>query len=149
MRKWAPIFAVLFCLAVDANADKLCLKTTVNKNTFKVTTQSAVAARCPAGYTAIADTSSFTGPPGIVNLAACRTVANNCSFAAGSNSCSATCSNSEFILQQSVVLSGCGLSHTEVFTSYFTNGLAFGLTSYSTGNCSYTHSVDVVCCPIS
>lgn len=49
-----------------ANADKLCLKTTVNKKTLKATTVSALAAKCPSGYTAIADTDFFVGPEGDV-----------------------------------------------------------------------------------
>ena len=50
--------------ATSAFADKLCLKTTVDKRTFKVTTQSALAASCPTGYKAIADTSFFAGATG-------------------------------------------------------------------------------------
>jgi len=51
-------------LASSAMAQVLCLQTTVNKKTFKVTNKSVVAATCPKGYTAIANTSSFQGPAG-------------------------------------------------------------------------------------
>jgi hypothetical protein len=47
-----------------ALADKLCLQSTVNKRTFKVTNKSVVAAKCPKGYTQLADTSKFQGPAG-------------------------------------------------------------------------------------
>ena len=50
--------------SVSANAEKLCIKTSVNKNTLKATTVSAIASTCPAGYTAIADTAFLTGPKG-------------------------------------------------------------------------------------
>jgi hypothetical protein len=49
-----------------AHADKLCLKTSFNRKTFKTTTVSALAAKCPSGYTAIADTDYFVGPEGEV-----------------------------------------------------------------------------------
>jgi hypothetical protein len=52
--------------ATGATADKLCLKTTVNKKTLKITTVSAIAATCPSGYTAIANTDYFVGPEGEV-----------------------------------------------------------------------------------
>jgi hypothetical protein len=58
------LIASVCALSATANADKLCLKTTVNKKTFKATTQSVVGAACPSGYTAIADTKSFAGPAG-------------------------------------------------------------------------------------
>ena len=51
-------------LASSAMADKLCLQTTVNKKTFKVTNKTVTAATCPKGYAELADTSSFQGPAG-------------------------------------------------------------------------------------
>ena len=49
---------VIAILSVSAaKAEKLCLKTSVNKKTFKTTTISAIAATCPPGYTAIANVS--------------------------------------------------------------------------------------------
>lgn len=51
-------------LASSAMADKLCLQTTINKKTFKVTNKTVTAATCPKGYTQLADTSSFTGATG-------------------------------------------------------------------------------------
>jgi hypothetical protein len=156
MRSFALFFVALLSVSAVANADKICLKTTVNKKTFKVTNQTVVAANCPSGYTVIADTRSFTGatgsqgPAGILNLAACRNVVSNCSFGAGSNNCSASCTTAEFILQQSVVVAGaCATTHSEVFTGYYTNGLGYAVTSYSAAVCSYTHSVDIMCCPVS
>jgi hypothetical protein len=56
---------VIAILSVSAaKAEKLCLKTSVNKKTFKTTTISAIAATCPPGYTAIANTDYFVGPEG-------------------------------------------------------------------------------------
>ena len=70
-RRWfiKSLIASVCAVSATANADKLCLKTTVNKKTFKVTTQSARAAACPAGYRAIADTTSFVGPAGSAGAA--------------------------------------------------------------------------------
>ena len=57
-----------------AEADLLCLKTTVHKKTLKTSMTSIVAKQCPRGFTPIADTSVFnqekeiatiTGPQGI------------------------------------------------------------------------------------
>ena len=50
--------------ALPAVADKLCLKTTVDKKTLKAKHQSALAANCPSGYAAIADSVYFVGPKG-------------------------------------------------------------------------------------
>ena len=62
--KIATLILAILALAQSATADKLCLQSTVNKKTLKVTNKSVVAAKCPKGYTAIADTSSFQGPAG-------------------------------------------------------------------------------------
>lgn len=63
--KIATLILATLALVQTAAADKLCLKSTVNKKTLKVTNKSVVAATCPRGYTAIADTSSFQGPAGV------------------------------------------------------------------------------------
>jgi hypothetical protein len=66
-KRWfiKSLIASVCALSATANADKLCLKTTVNKKTLKVTNQSVVAAKCPTGYTVIGDTTSFVGPAGL------------------------------------------------------------------------------------
>jgi hypothetical protein len=56
--------AVILCITSTAFADKLCLQTTVNRKTFKITNKSVVASICPKGYTELVDTSSFQGPVG-------------------------------------------------------------------------------------
>lgn len=48
----------------SSQADKLCIKTTVNKKTLKATTVGALGATCPSGYSAIANTDYFIGPKG-------------------------------------------------------------------------------------
>jgi hypothetical protein len=58
------VTAAILCITSTAFADKLCLQSTVNKKTLKVTNKSVVAAKCPKGYTVLADTSSFQGPAG-------------------------------------------------------------------------------------
>lgn len=63
---------LILSVSSTAIADKLCLQTTVNKKTFKVTNRTVVAATCPKGYTAIADTSSFQGPAGAQGAAGAR-----------------------------------------------------------------------------
>jgi hypothetical protein len=50
--------------ASTARTEKLCLKTTVAKGSLKVSTTGALAAKCPRGYVAIADTKFFAGPQG-------------------------------------------------------------------------------------
>ncbi len=50
----------------EAFAEKLCLKTTVDKKTLKTKHQSALAEKCPSGYVAIADSDYFVGPKGDV-----------------------------------------------------------------------------------
>ena len=62
--KIATLILATIALAQTAVADKLCLQSTVNKKTFKVTNKSVVAAKCPKGYTELADTSAFQGPSG-------------------------------------------------------------------------------------
>jgi len=62
--KIAIIALVIAAKTNPAMAQQLCLQTTVNKRTFNVTSKSVVAAKCPKGYTAIADTSNFRGPKG-------------------------------------------------------------------------------------
>lgn len=68
----ATLIIVTIALAQTATADKLCLQSTVNKKTFKVTNKSVVAAKCPKGYTELADTSSFQGPAGATGPAGAR-----------------------------------------------------------------------------
>jgi hypothetical protein len=61
--------AIIISLASStATAEKLCLRTSVNKKTFKTTTLSTLSAKCPVGYTEIADTDRFTGPSGGIGL---------------------------------------------------------------------------------
>lgn len=154
MRILASIFVVLLCIAAEAKADKLCLKTTVNKRTFKVTTQSMVASTCPTGYTAVADTSSFRGPAGIVPLGSCRTQANTCTHSPNVfNSCAATCSSGEFLLSYDVSnTSNCNPeSYPVYFHANYSNGVPYGVTYYSGtigGSCNvYTATVRARCCP--
>jgi hypothetical protein len=56
--------AIVASYSTPANAEKLCIKTSVNRKSLRATTVSAIASICPAGYTAIADTNFFTGPKG-------------------------------------------------------------------------------------
>ncbi len=55
---------VTMAVASTAVADKVCLQTTVNKKTFKVTNKGVIAAQCPKGYTELVDTSTLQGPAG-------------------------------------------------------------------------------------
>ena len=65
----ALLVALFACFsALTAVADKLCLKTTVDKKTLKAKHQSALAANCPPGYAAIADSGYFVGPKGETGL---------------------------------------------------------------------------------
>lgn len=57
-------FMIVALYSAPASAEKLCIKTSVNRKSLKATTVSAIASTCPAGYTAIADTNFFSGPKG-------------------------------------------------------------------------------------
>jgi hypothetical protein len=160
------ILSVLMALSVGSTAvaDKLCLQTTVNKKTFKVTNKSVVAATCPKGYTALADTSTFQGPAGsqgpsgsqgpagIVNLAACRVVSNLCNLNTAGN-CDVFCADQEFVLQYTSNNSGSCIV-TNLTTNYFTytNGVGYGVrqgtATITNGSCSYSNLLNAICCPV-
>jgi hypothetical protein len=57
-------FMVVASYSAPVRAEKLCIKTSVNRKSLRTTTVSAMASICPAGYTAIADTNFFSGPKG-------------------------------------------------------------------------------------
>ena len=132
---------ISFSAASTAVADKLCLQSTVNKKTFKVTNKSVVAATCPKGYTALADTSSFQGPAGatgaagILNFGACRTVFANCDHFIGENTCTASCNNGEFVLQHEAVADqtcvGDYAGSSILYPSQYANGLGTAVKFYS------------------
>ena len=58
-------FMIVASYSAPASAEKLCIKTSVNRKSLRATTVSAIASICPAGYTAIADINFFSGPKGI------------------------------------------------------------------------------------
>lgn len=145
-------------LASSAMAQVLCLQTTVNKRTLRATHRSVVAATCPSGFTAIANTSSFQGPAGAagtVNLGACRLTGQQCNHASGFNTCSASCNQGEFVLQHSVATSAgaggvCSLNYSYYSLSpAYSNGLGAGIVYFSGANCSYQASANILCCPVS
>lgn len=147
-------------LASSAMAQVLCLQTTVNKRTLRATHKSVVAANCPSGYTQLADTSRFQGPAGpagakgIVNFAGCRFTTNSCSHSPGLNSCDTKCNAGEFVLHHSQSVSGSCLveisgSGTSPATIYTSTGVYAGIRLTSAGNCNYTSTVNVTCCPLS
>jgi len=61
---FAVILGAQFSALQTASADKLCLKTTVDKKSLKTKHRSIVTSSCPAGYTELADSGTFTGPAG-------------------------------------------------------------------------------------
>lgn len=163
---------MIVSVASSAVADKLCLQTTVNKKTFKVTNKRVLAATCPKGYTELADTSSFQGaagatgaqgaagatgaegPAGSINLANCRKVENSCTHTAF-GLCSAFCfAGYEFVLQYNGSITdnnGCSASTYKYdYLSKYTNGLAYSVSNFTSGNssCTYEASVYAICCPV-
>ena len=162
--KIATLLIATLALVHTAAADKLCLQSTVNKKTLKVTNKSVVAAKCPKGYTELADTSSFQGatgatgaqgPAGSINLANCRKVENSCTHTAF-GVCSAFClAGYEFVLQYNGSITnnnGCSASTFKYdYLSKYTNGLAYSVTNFTSGNssCTYEASVYAICCPVS
>jgi hypothetical protein len=152
--KIATLILATIALAQTAAADKLCLQSKVNKKTLKVTNKSVVAAKCPRGYTAIANTSSFQGPAGAVNISACRTVSQTCYHGFGTNTCAANCANGEFVLQEytSINFGSCPSVNSTIGTGpsqTYSNGVSAGVIFYTftTYACSYTAVVNAVCCP--
>lgn len=156
LRRTVSLFLSLVLLATASTtfAQKLCLQSTVNKATLKVTNKSVVASKCPKGYTALADTSQFRGPQGpagILNLGSCRPQGQVCNHSAGVNECAVSCGTGEFVLQYSVAYGNAAcsvfLSPTGIPTASYSNGIAAGI-GYTTGaSCSYTVSVNAICCP--
>jgi len=57
-------FMIVMSYSAPVSAEKLCIRTSVNRKSLRATTVSAIASICPAGYTAIADTNFFSGPKG-------------------------------------------------------------------------------------
>ena len=157
--KWLFLGALLLTAISSASADKLCLQTTVNKKTLKVTQKSTVAAKCPKGYTALADTSQFQGPRGvqgargILDLNACRGETAQCLHNAGANTCSFNCNEGEFLLQYTAgsasdfCVTGPVLSTP--FGVQYSNGLGAGVTAFTSAPCSYRTTINVLCCPTS
>lgn len=143
---------MIVSLAPNAIADKVCLKTTVDKRTFKVTNKVITAAQCPSGYTWINNDNAV----GLNNLGACRRVTNTCRFAAGSvGNCGVRCTQGkEFVLQPSsnvvpdYVCVPEALSPIEVYNAVYTNGLGYGVNAISTATCPYTLDISAMCCPI-
>ncbi len=146
--KIAALLLATVALIETAAADKLCLQTTVNKKTFKVTTKSVVAAKCPRGYTSLIDTSRF------MNLSACRLASNQCSHPAGANYCDANCADGEYVLQNfashssDYCLVNPHYSTTNISRSY-SNGISAGVRYITSAGCSYEASVIAICCPMS
>lgn len=166
--KIATLLIATLALVQTAAADKLCLQSTVNKKTLKVTNKSIVAATCPKGYTQLADTSSFQGPAGsqgpqgstgargpagFVNLGACRVVSNLCNLNTAGN-CDVFCADQEFVLQYTSNNSGSCIV-TNLATNYFTytNGVGYGVrqgtATITNGSCSYSNLLNAICCPVS
>jgi hypothetical protein len=140
---------VLAMAASPAFADKLCLKSTVNKRTLKVSHHSLIAPSCPRGYSALADISSFHG----INLAQCRLVTDSCFHSAGANSCALSCAAGEFILQHVARTQGNGCipdtgGGTLVYSQGYSNGLGAGLTFFTSSTCSYEAFMSLLCCPV-
>jgi hypothetical protein len=138
--------AAILLMASTAMADKVCLQTTVNKKTFKVTNKTVTAATCPKGYTAITDTP--------LNLGACRMVGGTCNHLAGLNTCTVSCNNGEFALQYTTAVGSdfCVVNPqygTPLYSSSYTNGLGAAVQFVSSATCSYQAVVNVLCCPVS
>lgn len=139
--KIATLLLATLSLVQTAAADKLCLQSTVNKKTFKVTNKRVIAATCPKGFTELADTSSFRGPAGatgaqgpsgMLNLGACRIQSGTCNHSSGVNSCTVNCNNGEFALQYGHSANGYGcnpspLSGTANYSLVYSNGLGAGI----------------------
>jgi hypothetical protein len=104
------VTAVILCVTSTAFADKLCLQTTVNKKTFKVTNKSVVAAKCPTGYTAIADTTSFKGPAGAdgANVSSRCVKKENRATGVGAFTVSVACAVDEYITSTACGADGVG-----------------------------------------
>ena len=141
----ATVTAILF-MASTAMADKVCLQTTVNKKTFKVTNKTVTAATCPKGYTAITDTP--------LNLGACRNIVGTCNHPAGLNTCTVSCNNGEFALQYTTAAGSdfCLVnpqSGTSLYSSAYSNGLGAAVQFVTSASCSYQASMTVLCCPTS
>lgn len=156
LRKSVSLFLSLVLLATASTtfAQKLCLQSTVNKATLKVTNKSVVASKCPKGYTALADTSQFRGPQGpagILNLNACRFATTVCSHSAGANTCALNCNVGEFVLQfhEATASDFCSISGSSAspFNVYYSNGVGAGVTVFSAAECSYSTRINMVCCP--
>jgi hypothetical protein len=157
--KIAALLLATVALIETAAADKLCLQTTVNKKTFKVTNKRVVAASCPRGYTELADTSSFQGPAGargaagILNLGACRPVSNLCNLHTA-GTCDVTCADQEFVLQHVSNNSGsCLVSNRSIVYFTYGNGVGYGVrqstATITDGTCAYSNLVTAICCPVS
>jgi hypothetical protein len=143
--KIATFLLAVLALTETAVADKLCLQTTVNKKTFKVTTKSVVAANCPKGYTALIDTSRF------MNLSACRSVTNTCDHSAGVNTCDANCADGEYVLQDFAAHTSDSCLPTNTGTPsssrYYSNGISAGVRYFTSATCNYRAIVTAICCP--
>lgn len=140
------ILCAVILFASSAMADKVCLKTTVNKRTFKVTNKTVTAGTCPSGYTAIADTP--------INLGACRLAGGTCNHPPGANTCTVNCNNGEFALQYSTAAASdfCLVNSqagTSIYSLAYANGLGAGVQFVTSAACSYQAVVNVLCCPIS
>lgn len=58
------VTAAIVCVTSAAFAEKVCLRTTVDRRTLKVTNDSLIGRACPNGYSELVDTSIFRGPEG-------------------------------------------------------------------------------------
>ena len=143
---------IIVSLAPNAIADKVCLKTTVDKRTFKVTNKVITAAQCPSGYTWINNDNAV----GLNNLGACRRVSNTCRFAANSNgNCGVRCTQgTEFVLQPTsatvtdYLCSASPIPAGEQYSARYTHGLGYEVTAFAGSICSYTIYIWAMCCPI-
>jgi predicted nucleic-acid-binding Zn-ribbon protein len=133
------VTAAILCITSTAFADKLCLQSTVNKKTLKVTNKSVVAATCPKGYTELADTSRFQGPAGAQGAAGTFSVLSKCTQRENSKTgtgyvnVSVECQSDEFIATNT-----CDSIDAEVIVTSWLLSPAWGISNkiYSYLDCS-------------
>lgn len=140
----------ILLVASTAMADKVCLQTTVNKKTFKVTNKTVTAATCPKGYTALVD--SPTSPGEVTSRCVKRT---NSVTGVGAFSVSIGCATNEYITATGCSANGVGAVGSQILSTGDNSLLGpniYGILnciSYDvlfTGTTPYTTTAQAQCC---